>query len=163
MTETIQSEPKLRSHEEMYSFLEIGTKEVFSLMLGRELEAGQESHSQPGTAFAAMVGLAGDICGVVSVRCGQRAAERIAALMLDLPPEKAVEHVSDALGEVANMVAGNFKNKLNGKNDGCMLSLPTVITGADYRFRSLSVESGMELQFSFENMPLIVKLELYGE
>lgn len=161
MTATIQPEPKVRRHEEMYSLLEIGTREVFSLMIGRALETGKESQLQPGTEFAAMVGLAGDICGVISVRCGQDSAERIAALMLDLPPEKAVEHVWDALGEVANMVAGNFKNKLNGKNDGCMLSLPTVITGADYRFRSPSVESGVELQFSFENMPLIVKLELY--
>lgn len=163
MIETAQPEPKVRSQEQMFSLLEIGTREVFSLMIGRELETGKESQLQPGTEIAAMVGLAGDICGVVSIRCGQSAAERIAALMLDLPPEKACEHVSDALGEVANMVAGNFKNKLNGKNDGCMLSLPTVITGADYRFRSPSVESGMELQFSFEDMPLIVKLELYGE
>jgi len=161
MTATIQSEPNERSQEEMHSLLEMGTREVFSLMIGRALEAGKELQLQPRTEFAAMVGLAGDICGVVSVRCGQDAAERIAALMLDLPPEKAIEHVWDALGEVANMVAGNFKNKLNGKNDGCMLSLPTVITGADYRFRSPSVERGMELQFSFENMPLIVKLELY--
>lgn len=41
MTETIQSEPKVRSHEEMYSFLEIGTKEVFSLMLGENSRRGR--------------------------------------------------------------------------------------------------------------------------
>jgi chemotaxis protein CheX len=89
-----------------------------------------------------MVGLAGVICGVLSVRCSQQSASLAATLMLDLPPEKAAENAWDALGEVANMVAGNFKNKL-GISDKCMLSVPTVITGADYNFRSpLHLSSG---------------------
>ena len=43
----------------------------------------------------------------------------------------------DALGEICNMVAGNFKNKVSGLGNGCMLSVPTVITGRDYHCHSL--------------------------
>jgi len=38
--------------------------------------------------------------------------------------------LEDAVGEVCNMVAGNFKNKISGISDGCKLSVPTVITGS---------------------------------
>jgi chemotaxis protein CheX len=82
--------------------------------------------------------------------------------MLDLAPQKAGEHACDALGEVANMIAGNFKNKLNGTSDKCMLSVPTVITGADYTFRSLAVANSVTLWFAFQGLPLSVTLELQG-
>ena len=39
--------------------------------------------------------------------------------------------LEDAVGEVCNMVAGNFKNKISGISDGCKLSVPTVITGSN--------------------------------
>jgi len=42
--------------------------------------------------------------------------------------EKVGPEISDALGEVCNMIAGNFKNKISGLSEGCMLSVPTVIT-----------------------------------
>ena len=46
------------------------------------------------------------------------------------------QQMRDAIGEVANMIAGSFKNKLTGLAHGCMLSSPTVITGSDYAYRA---------------------------
>jgi len=39
--------------------------------------------------------------------------------------------------EIGN--TGNFKNKIDGLSDGCMLSLPTVITGSDYTLHSQQI------------------------
>ena len=39
---------------------------------------------------------------------------------------------SATLGELRNMIAGNFKLKVTSLADHCMLSVPTVITGDDY-------------------------------
>ena len=43
--------------------------------------------------------------------------------------------VGDALGELCNMVAGNFKSKISSLADHCMLSVPTVISGEDYNLQ----------------------------
>jgi chemotaxis protein CheX len=162
MAASTQAEPAVRGNDAMRSLLETATQEVFRLMVGTALDSAKDLPWR-GTEFTAMVGLAGEWCGVLSVRCGQDSANRIAALMLDLPSAKAAEHAWDALGEVANMIAGNYKNKLSSKSDRCMLSLPTVITGADYSFRSPTVESAIVLRLAFEQMPLTVRLELHGE
>jgi len=44
--------------------------------------------------------------------------------MLGVALDKVGLEVADALGEVCNMVAGNFKNKIPGPAEGCMLSPP---------------------------------------
>jgi chemotaxis protein CheX len=162
MIATTQPRPVVRSNEEMCALLEAATREVFRLMVGATLDCGKEpARSSP--KFTAMVGLAGDLCGVLSVRCGQDCADRIAARMLDLPPDESAAYAWDALGEVANMIAGNYKNKINGTTDKCMLSLPTVITGSDYSLRSPTMDSVIARWFEFERMPLGVTLELQGE
>jgi CheY-specific phosphatase CheX len=66
----------------------------------------------------------------------------------------------DAIGEVANMVAGNFKNKLTGMGDKCMLSVPTVISGEDYNFHSSADSTQLEVSFLFEGAPLLIALEI---
>ncbi len=70
--------------------------------------------------------------------------------------------MSDALGEICNMVAGNFKNKISGMGDGCMLSPPTVITGTDYSTHSLADSPGLELRLLFENLPIIISLQIHS-
>ncbi|PYV63634.1 MAG: hypothetical protein DMG95_06405 [Acidobacteria bacterium] len=132
--------PSVCDQETLHFLLDVASKEVFRMMVGCELQPAAEAHCKA-AEFTAMVGLAGELCGVLSVRCSQSSASQVAALMLDLAPETAAEHAWDALGELANMIAGNFKNKLNGASDRCMLSIPTVITGADYTFRSVDVAS----------------------
>jgi chemotaxis protein CheX len=153
--------PAIRSIQELYSLLEAASRQVFRLMVGIDLEPGTETLWN-GVEFTAMVGLAGELCGLLSVRCSEKSSMQVAALMLDLASEKAAEHAWDALGEVANMIAGNFKNKLNGTSDKCMLSVPTVITGADYTFRSLAVANSVTLWFTLQGMPLSVTLEVQG-
>ena len=148
-------------NQEWAPVLETATREVFQMMLGAELVKNPPAEWK-GAEFTAMVGLAGELCGVLSVRCSQESANLAASLMLDLPPDKAAENAWDALGEVANMIAGNFKNKLDGLSDKCMLSVPTVITGANYSFRSLSDTTPLEIWFTFSGMPLAVTLEIHS-
>ncbi len=58
--------------------------------------------------------------------------------MLGAETDKNSQEVRDAFGEICNMVAGNFKNKISGLGEGCMLSVPTVVTGNDYSLHSLT-------------------------
>src|SRR5437867_11505865 len=110
MTASHQTVPGTRAAE-LATLLQVAGQEVFRLMMGTELGHSSEV-AWSGVKYTAMVGLAGELCGVLSVRCSEEASRQVAALMLDLPPEKAAEHAWDALGEVANMVAGSFKTKV---------------------------------------------------
>ena len=111
--------------------------------------------------FTAMVGMAGAICGVFTIRCSEYAASAIASKMLGISIEDASQEKWDAMGEVCNMVAGNFKSKLAGGGENCMLSVPTVITGADYQLRSLADGETIELCLQFDDEPLWFSLELH--
>jgi chemotaxis protein CheX len=106
--------------------------------------------------------LAGQLCGVLSVRCDGKAAALMTSKMLGVELDKVGPDVSDALGEVCNMVAGNFKNKIAGLAEGCLLSPPTVVTGSDYSLHSLAESPGLEISLLFERMPLVISLQIHS-
>jgi len=147
--------------ESWLPLLELASREVFEIMLGCKLEI----QSDPGTAgfeFTAMVGLAGQLCGLLTVRCSAQSAVVMASKMLGMELKADDEQMWDAIGEIANMIAGNFKNKLTGMGDRCMLSVPTVITGSDYSCRSMSDGSLLEVDFRFDGQPIAVAVEIHS-
>ena len=109
-----------------------------------------------------MVGLAGQLCGVLSVRCSGQAAALMTSKMLGVALDKVGPEVADALGEVCNMVAGNFKNKITGLAEGCMLSPPTVITGSDYTLRSHADSTALEVRLLFESLLIVISLQVHS-
>jgi chemotaxis protein CheX len=149
------------NHETWIPLLETATREVFELMLGCQLTVSVAAE-EPSEEVTAMVGLAGQLCGVLSVRCDSKAAALMASKMLGVPLEKVGAEVSDALGEVCNMVAGNFKNKIAGLAEGCLLSPPTVVTGSDYSLHSLAESPGLEINLLFERMPIVISLQIHS-
>ena len=149
------------AHADWIPLLETATREVFELMLGSQLTL-PSTYEEPGHDVTAMVGLAGQLCGVLSVRCGGKAAALMTSKMLGVDLDKVGADVSDALGEVCNMVAGNFKNKIAGLAEGCMLSPPTVVTGSDYTLHSLAESPGLEISLLFERMPMVVTLQIHS-
>jgi len=141
--------------------LQLSVQEVFGLMLGCELEVLKESPSEEGLEITSMVGLAGQLCGIVTVRCSAKAASRMAARMLGIEADQAGSQKWDAVGELCNMIAGNFKNKITGLGDGCMLSVPTVITGGDYNLHAM-VNEEIRAAFLFEEEPVVLGLEVHN-
>ena len=150
------------SHETWTPLLEMATREVFELMLGCQLAINSTAEA-PTPEVTAMVGLAGMLCGVLSVSCDNKAAALMTSKMLGVELDKVGAEMADALGEICNMVAGNFKNKIAGLGDGCMLSPPTVITGNDYRMYGSSDAPTLELRLLFEGMPLVISLRIDAE
>jgi chemotaxis protein CheX len=148
------------SHEAWVPILEVATREVFELMLGCQLTVPATPEDAP-AEVTAMVGLAGQLCGVLGVRCSRKAATLMTSKMLGVEPDKVGPEMSDALGEICNMVAGNFKNKIAGLAEGCMLSPPTVITGSDYNLQTLADSPALEIRLLFEGMPIVISLQVH--
>jgi len=147
-------------HEEWVPLLDMAAREVFELMMGSQLapSAGTEATD---LTITSMVGLAGQLCGVMSVRCSGKAAALMTSKMLGVELDKVGTEIADALGEICNMVAGNFKNKITGLAEGCMLSPPTVITGSDYTLRSMSDTPPLLVTLLLEGMPVAISLEIH--
>jgi chemotaxis protein CheX len=93
------------------------------------------------------------------VSCDAKTAAQIAKSMLG-DTAQSMEEVGDALGEICNMIAGNFKNKLAGTDERCMLSVPTVVSGEEYSFHSLADGNSVETVLLFEGAPVAVRLQL---
>ena len=149
------------SHEAWFPLLEVATREVFELMLGCQLTPPATAE-EIASEVTAMVGLAGALSGVLSVRCTGKGAALMASKMLGVDLDKVGPEMSDALGEVCNMVAGNFKNKIAGLAEGCLLSPPTVITGSNYTLHCLAETPTLELRLLFETMPIVISLAIHS-
>ncbi len=142
--------------------LELAAGEVFEIMVGCKLGPAANPDDAPSSDLTAMVGLAGQLCGVLSIRCSTQAAILMASKMLGVDTDQANSQVWDAVGEICNMIAGNFKSKLAGLGDHCMLSVPTVIRGGDYTFRALSDSGPVEAILMFEGSPIQLSLEVHS-
>lgn len=143
------------------STLQLAIQEVFELMLAYTLEVPAQDPSEEGLDITSMVGLAGQLQGIMTLRCNARSAARMASRMLGVDAECVGPEMWDAVGEICNMVAGNFKNKISGLGDGCMLSVPTVITGADYSLHPM-VNENIHTVLLFEGEPVVLTLEVHS-
>ena len=150
---------KSSRHGDFLPILQRATQEVFQIMLGCLVTPLEPSGHEVEGGLTAIVGLAGALSGVVTVRCAQPTAGQIAHGMLGEAAESE-EQIVDALGEMCNMVAGNFKNKLAGTDEQCMLSVPSVISGGEYKFHSLVDGISTETVVLFENAPVVVRLQV---
>lgn len=149
-----------RSREEDWlPVLELAVEEVFEIMVGCRVKPVAPDEHKPRGGFTAMVGLAGALCGIMTICCEAQTAHKIAKSMLGETADTEGQ-VADALGEICNMITGNFKNKLTGADNRCMLSVPTVISGGEYNLYSLADGNFMETVMLFEGAPVAVRLQL---
>jgi chemotaxis protein CheX len=135
--------------------LQVGAKEVFQIMLQTELaNLPNVKELTISGNVTAMVGLAGALCGVLSIRCDSRTAEKIAGRMLGSVGTVDPKDVPDAIAEICNMVAGNFKSKITQLAEHCMLSVPTVIRGEDYEMVTMSDGDQITVGMAYDAAPI---------
>lgn len=159
---SVDTSAMVRSREEEWlPILELSVEEVFEIMLGCRAKPAPMPCTPITAEFTAMVGLAGSLCGVLAIGCDAETARQVAKCLVGNIADSE-EQVCDALGEICNMVAGNFKNKLTGLDGRCMLSVPTIISGGEYNFRSLANGDLLESCMTFENFPVAIRLELHS-
>jgi chemotaxis protein CheX len=111
------------------------TQEVFETMIFKSLEPGQPIEGMTASTASnvvASVGFAGARSGLVSFHASVPSAKAIAGSMLGIPAAEVDGEMADAMGEVANMIAGGLRLKLKAEGTDVAISVPTVITGSDF-------------------------------
>jgi chemotaxis protein CheX len=103
---------------------------VFGAMVDLDLTVTQASFPPEEDLLSAAVYYAGAWKGALLLECTPRQARLLTArLTKSEPPPGVNAEVRDALGELANMIAGNLKPQLP---HGVFLSMPSLIEGSDY-------------------------------
>ncbi len=104
---------------------------AFDMMLGCAVRRGPLALSSKNLAthdYSGVIGLSGQAVGTVVVSLSTAVARKATAVMLMTPEDEVTrEEIVDAVGELANMVAGAAKAKLEEYD--LSVSLPSVITG----------------------------------
>ena len=157
------SHPTVHFDPNWKSILECAVVEVFEMMAGTRLELNPATDGEPQGEQTAMVGMAGALCGITTLRCSREAAARFASLMLGGDAVSNPSTARDAIGELCNMIAGNFKAKIGNLADSCMLSVPTVITGESYSMETAEPSDGFTIPLTFEGEPVWVSLVVHSK
>ena len=144
------------------ALLECAALEVFEMMAGARLEINPDASEEPRGEHTAMVGMAGALCGMTTLRCSPATSAKFASLMLGGDAASNPSTAKDALGELCNMVAGNFKGKVSNLADHCMLSVPTVITGEDYSMSTREPNEGITIALTFDGEPIWLSLIIHS-
>lgn len=117
-----------------------GTQDVFSTMLSVELEREDftDIYSDIQSNMTSMIGLGGGIRGVLAIHCPAAIAKAITGSFLGMEVEDLDDDVKDAIGEIANMVAGNLKVSYAAIGLNVELAIPTSIVGESFRISGIA-------------------------
>jgi len=153
--------PREETQQRFTEALDSAAAEVFEMMVGTPLGPSDQAVLPRVADYTAMIGLAGDLCGVLSFRCGNDSAVQIACRMLGTDDGASAECIRDALGEICNMVAGSFKVQVSDLVEQCMLSVPTVVSGKDYQLYPLADGLRVQISKSLEGALIWMTLDLH--
>jgi chemotaxis protein CheX len=109
--------------------------EVFASMLGLEVIVTPPPVPEIGVGDErpAIVGYSGAMRGCCEIQMNHASAAAVATAMLGGVPTEDPDSLDDAVGEIANMIAGGWKDRIPSLSSDCSISPPTVITGRAYK------------------------------
>lgn len=152
------------TEEQLTKALTKDVQEIFSSMVGVEnimyLPPQMDLTSHFTNCLTAMVGLAGSHSGLVSIHVPWPLALSFTSLMLGMEVTEIDDDVNDAMGEIANMIAGSFKQHLSKGGKDIQLSTPSVVNGSDYTVTSAGDVENITLKFATDKEWFIVSLSL---
>ncbi len=111
-------------------------REVFETMVFMALETADDDQASLGeTTLLGSITFKGHLEGCLGVCCDDRCARTIAANMLGMlsADEVSENDVSDAMGEIANMVMGAVKARIQNDVGTIEVSIPSVVQGRELK------------------------------
>ena len=126
------------------------TLDVFSGMLF--MTATPQEAVEPGmthlNSISGIIGFGGRAKGMLAVHTPEEVAKTITGGFLGVLVEEINDDVNDAIGELANMLAGSVKHSLAENIGGIILSVPSVICGDSYTVNAPLEGYGTIIPFS---------------
>jgi len=157
----LEGQPPI-TEQEIAAGIVDSTNRVFSVMLGISATPGpvqsQDNVEGGESRILALLGFTGAWSGTGCVCCTPDLALKISGTMLMSEFSEVNDDVLDAIGEIANMVIGNFKDGVSSTLGQLALTVPTVIFGRNVRARNLNGQGWITVPFDCDGQLLEVKV-----
>lgn len=132
---------------------------TFTTMLGAEARRGELSMGDPRVRkypVSGVIGLSGRAIGTVVINLSEEVALKSASRMLMEEIHELNDDVIDAVGEMANMIAGQAKVEL--AQFDLSVSLPNVVTGAGHEIRFPSSAPPVTVSYDTDFGPMVLEV-----
>jgi chemotaxis protein CheX len=139
-------------------------EEIFSSMIFMDIAVMDEvpTFLDGENMLSGMIGFAGELKGTILIHLPAPVAIAITNAFLELNLEEVDSEVKDAIGELANMVAGGFKYHLPDNGQSIQLSIPSVISGRGYTCEATGSHSRLVVAFETPAGPFLTELLIKG-
>lgn len=145
---------------DLRGFISGAMAEVFDTMLSMDIDLadGDAQADIDGERIVGSVGFAGKAVGSVSIQVKEAFARSITAAMLGMEEDEIEgdEEVHDVIGELSNMIGGDLKSRLCDGGLDCELSIPSIITGSDFKTEIKGWERHESLIFRYQEQFALV-------
>lgn len=111
------------------------TLHVLETMAATKAQAGKPFLKKDQTAsgdVSGVIGLTGEASGMIAVSFSQGSILAIVSQMLGEDIKEMNEEIRDATGEIANMISGQARKKLEQMGRSLQAAIPTVIMGENH-------------------------------
>ncbi len=108
--------------------------------------------------ISGVIGLTGATRGVVVFTLSQAAALKIVGSMLGEHYDHLTPEVSDAIGELTNMISGDARRELAGKGFKFEAGLPSIIKGPDHVIENMTKGPTVAIPFDIDGAKFVVEM-----
>lgn len=122
--------------------------EIFTSMVMMDVECQASSCPEIGSNISGIIGIGGDVKGLVAVHMPQDVALAVTEGFLGIALDTIDNDVKDAVGEIVNMIAGGVKEHFASLAVGCELAIPSAIVGTSYKTGCLAGSENATIPFS---------------
>jgi len=108
----------------------VAVKKVFDTMINVPFSLGKptlKNGNEVPHEISGIIGLSGNVSGCVVISLSSGVAFQLVSALLGEEINQMNDDCTDAIGEIANMIAGNAKTDFPG--DGNSISVPSVVFG----------------------------------
>lgn len=105
-------------------------RDVFDTMLNIPFSIGKphvKSDGVPLHDISGIIGLSGNVTGTVVISLSKQVALGLSSALAGIEISEVNDECTDAVGEIANMIAGGAKKEFPGDNNS--ISIPSVVIG----------------------------------
>lgn len=142
------------------------TQEIFSSMIMLDVTPGAPFKSRSEmlkNSISGLIGMAGSMKGLLAIHLPNPVALAVTTAFLGMEVEEIDEDVRDAIGELANMLAGSVKSYLDPKGSEIKLSMPSAVYGEEYSIDCLADAQSVTVPFTLEDKTFHVELQIRAE
>ena len=130
------------------------TVHVLETMASTKAEAGKPYLKKDKVAsgdVSGVIGLIGETSGTISVSFSEDSILTIVSNMFREEMKELSEEIQDAVGEIANMISGQARKKLDEKGRSLQAAIPTVIMGKNHSTTHMTTNLVIAVPLSTDN------------